>query len=110
MARSLHVCIPQVGDYDGDGQTDTAAFRPSNGSWWVFQRSRSYPDSPLAVTLFGVGTDKPVAADYTGDGKTDIAVWRPSDGTWFIQRSTQGTYIQQFGMNGDIPVESAFVP
>jgi hypothetical protein len=33
----------------------------------------------------------------------DAAVFRPSSGTWFIQASSQGTIIQPFGTNGDIP-------
>jgi hypothetical protein len=59
---------------------------------------------------FGSLGDTPVAGDYDGDSKADFAVFRPSGALWFVQRSTQGTLIQQFGFSGDIPVPAVFVP
>ena len=62
-------------DFNGDGLTDIAVYRPSTGQWFV---------NGGATTVWGVGADIPVPADYNGDGVTDIAVYRPSTGQWFV--------------------------
>jgi spore coat protein A, manganese oxidase len=95
--------IPVVEDYDGDGRTDPALFRPSNGLWTVLQSSGNYISIYIQM-LWGVSTDDPVPADYDGDGKADVAVYR--DGTWYIFRSSVATGQQQvvkFGTTGDNP-------
>jgi len=44
------------GDYDGDGTTDPAVFRPSTGLWQILRSSAS---TTMAVT-WGMSTDTPV--------------------------------------------------
>ncbi len=80
-----------AGDYDGDGRTDVAVFRPSSGTWFV---------NGGVTAPFGTSGDIPVPADYDGDGRVDIAVFRPSGGYWFVR----GGVSTQFGTDGDIPV------
>jgi hypothetical protein len=47
--------------------------------------------------------------DYDGDGATDSVVYRPSTSNWFILNSGSNTVtIDQFGLNGDIPVDGDF--
>lgn len=88
-------------DFDGDGKSDIAIYRPSNGQWWIMKSS----DGSHYALTFGLETDKIVPADYTGDGKTDVAVFRPSTGEWFILRSEDNSYYAfQFGTEEDIPV------
>ncbi|HEY0459420.1 MAG TPA: FG-GAP-like repeat-containing protein [Pyrinomonadaceae bacterium] len=86
-------------DFDGDGKSDVAIYRPAVGEWWL---NRSAAGS--VAYQFGTNTDVIVPADYTGDGKTDAAFWRPSTGEWFILRSENSSYYSvPFGASGDIP-------
>lgn len=49
------------------------------------------------------------SGDFDGDGVTDTNIFRPSTGTWFTLNSGSNTVIQeQFGINGDIPVDGDF--
>jgi hypothetical protein len=89
-------------DFNGDGRTDFAVFRPSIG-WW------SFVGNGVRERQWGMYGDKPVPGDYDGDGRTDIAVWRPSEGNWYVINSTDGrTQIQQWGISTDIPVQGDY--
>jgi hypothetical protein len=83
--------LPIPGDYDGDGVTDLAVYRPAKRLWIIKDQRRF---------RFGKSGSIPVPADYDGDGKTDIAVWTPKTGQWLVRRGDRG----KFGRLGDIPV------
>ena len=78
-------------DYNGDGTSDIAIYRPTSGLWAVKGITRAY---------FGSSSDLPVPRDYTGDGTTNIAIFRESSGLWAVSGGAR-TY---FGGSGDLPI------
>jgi len=83
---------PVRDDFDADGTSDIAVFRPSTGVW--------YHQNGISAVQWGASGDIPVPGDYNGDGRTDRAVSRPSNGTWYVF----GQSSVQWGLSGDIPV------
>lgn len=101
--------FPVPNDYNGDGRTERAVFRPitsggtGNGSWHIVGLS--------PINWGALIGDIPVPADYNGDGRADIAIFRPmnaqgtGDGNWYIK--DQAT-IYWGALIGDIPVPADY--
>lgn len=93
---------PVTGDFDGDGKYDPGVFR--DGVWYTLRSTAGFH-----AFQWGIGTDVPSAADYDGDGKADAAVYR--EGVWYVINSANSSIrIEQFGVAGDVPSPSAFIP
>jgi hypothetical protein len=92
-------------DYDGDGKSDIAAYRPASGLWSV----KNSGNNVTTTQQFGLSSDLITPADFDGDTKTDIAVFRPSSGVWYALRSADNSFsATQFGLNGDLPMPNDF--
>lgn len=97
--------VLQPSDFDGDGQTDVAVYRPSTGVWYVL---RGRDNVILTLTLGSQSHgDRAVPGNYDGDEQTDIAVF--SSGDWQILSSSGGAVrAERFGMTGDKAVPADY--
>jgi len=100
-------------DFDGDGRTDLAIWRPSTGTFFSLMSKSGFGFS-RAWGVASVG-DKPFTGDIDGDGIVDLIVWRPTDGTWYWLTSGTGYDPTRAGSiqwgiasQGDIPILADF--
>jgi hypothetical protein len=84
-------------DFDGNGSSDLAVFRPAGGQWFI---------NGVSSPVFGQVGDIPVSGDYNGNGTADVAVYRPSTGQWFVNGGSPA--LIQWGRTGDIPVPADY--
>lgn len=103
--RGLLMQHSSESDFDGDGSSDFAVFRPSSSTWY------SQNTTGFSARIFGSAADIVVSGDYDGDGKTDAAVYKNinGQGVWEIMRSSDaGVTSTAFGLANDVPVRGDF--
>jgi hypothetical protein len=98
-------------DFEGNGTTDVAVFRPTTGQWFVLPSSKGFTGG-YGVTFGGTG-DQPLFGDFDGDGRRDPAVYRSSTGTWFWLKSSSGDTQYEYrgwgvAASGDLPAPGDF--
>lgn len=95
---------PAVGDYDGDGLDDLAAyyFSPPNTKLFIDYNNQGVMQgwdqefSLNYIPLQNRSSIKIVVSDYDGDGKADFAYYDPSDNTWNIDFAYNGFGIKDY--------------
>ncbi len=109
-AVRLRPARPMPNDFDGDGKSDLAVWRQSNG-WWYARNSAT---QTFTAQQWGIAAppydDVPVPGDYDGDGKTDLAVWRRANGWWYIINSSTGAATAMQWGNANPPYDDVPVP
>lgn len=102
--------VPVPGNYDDDGGTDFAVFRPSNQRWYI----KFQPSGNDYVKEWGLETDIPVPSNWPSTShnyNTDLTVWRPSNGRWYALEPFSNEVTLngiQWGTYGDVPVPADY--
>jgi hypothetical protein len=89
--------VPKIGDFNGDGLDDIAAFgRSNNGDVFVsLSTGSSFGQGWKWHEAFAFGNEVPEIGDFNGDGRDDIAAFgRSTNGDVFVSLSTGSSFGQ----------------
>ena len=106
-------------DFDGDGKTDLAVYRPGQRNIFPLQNSYFYIlGSQTGQTIthqWGRAYDIHSPADYDGDGKTDVAVFRwldnnlsSTESDYYVKNTAGGNKAIHFSGFGNIVSRNYF--
>ena len=99
--------IPLVGDFDGDGITDKALYRPSAGAFFI-ARTRSGGET-ISLAADNTPASLPVVGQFDTSGLSEVGLYNPLNGVWTL---SENTGVQQVAIHsklftpqaGDVPV------
>ena len=84
-----------AGDFNGDGRSDLAARKTSDGTWWIsLMGTTGVPEVAVSWVMTSTSTTwtNHLVSDFDGDGRSDLAA-RNDAGEWWIWQST-GTSLE----------------
>ena len=101
MQFGLATDINVPADYDRDGYTDIAVWRPTTGEWFMYDESLN----KVTIRKWGQNGDIPSAANLDNAGAPELIIFRPSTGDWWINSAagSGSTSVIHWGAQGDVP-------
>ena len=97
------------GDFDGDGMTDKALYRPSAGAFFIARTAAGGETVEPRRRTPRPGS-LPVVGDFDGDGMTDFGLYNPATGLWTLAESTDGLQQVTFNTQASSPRSRATSP
>ena len=101
--------VPLMGDWDCDGVTTPAMYRPTNG--FMYLRNSNTQGIGEIEYFYGDPSDVPLAGDFDGDGCDTLAIYRPNEGQIYVKNSLgtgNADFSFFFGNIGDKPFVGDF--